>query len=323
LVEVEKPEILLHNPVDALSAQKPFVAVGIPAYNEEHSIAKIVLEAQKYADTVIVCDDGSTDMTAQIAERLGAEVIRHDENCGYGAAIKSLFCRAIEYGADVLVTLDGDGQHDASEIPHVIEPVIQGNADMVIASRFIDAKGTSEMPLYRKVGTKVITKMVNGSSRNGVSDSQSGFRAYNRQALEHLSVSEVGMGASIQILLQASKHKLRITEVTSTCKYKNAESSTSTENPIKHGASLLMSIIKLIVEDRPLMFLGLPGISSLIVGTLFGVWMMNLYVEEGRIVTNIALASIGSLLLGCFMISTAITLYAIARISQKKGKNHN
>ena len=308
---------ILESNAAAVEFQKPFVAVGIPAYNEEHSIAGIIIEAQKYADAVIVCDDGSTDLTAQIAQRLGADVVSHKQNSGYGTAIKSLFCRALEFGADVLVTLDGDGQHTATEIPQVIKPIIQGNADVVIGSRFIDKKGTGEMPFYRQVGAKVVTKMVNGSAKNGVSDSQSGFRAYNRQALERLCVSEAGMGASVQILLEASKQNLRISEVPSTCKYKNGDVSTSTENPVTHGVGLVMSIVKLVVEERPLMFLGLPGITSLIMGIFFGVWMMNLYVAEGRIVTNIALASIGFLFLGCFMISTAITLYAITRISNK------
>ena len=297
--------------------QKPYVAVGIPAFNEERSIAHIIIEAQKYADTVIVCDDGSSDLTAKIAERLGADVIRHGENLGYGSAIKSLFIHALESGADILVTLDGDGQHTATEIPQVIKPIINGDSDVVIASRFIDDKGSAEMPFYRKIGTKVITKLVNGSSKNGVSDSQSGFRAYNRQALAQLRVSEMGMGASVQILLEASKHNLRISEVTSTCKYETGGISTSTENPIKHGMSLIMSIVKMIVEEKPLPLLGLPGIASTAIGILFGVWMINLYAKSGQITTNIALASIAFILIGCFLVSTAITLYAITRIGQK------
>ena len=322
MVLAEKPKILLDNSIGALNAEKPFVAVGIPAFNEEHSIAKMVLEAQKYSDIVIVCDDGSTDMTAQIAERLGAEVIRHNGNCGYGAAIKSLFYRAIELGVDVLVTIDGDGQHDASEIPQVIAPIVEGKADVAIGSRFIDSNGTSEMPFYRQIGAKIITKMVNSSSQSIIKDSQSGFRAYNRQALKQLCVSEGGMGASVQILLQARKNNLKIAEVASTCKYRTGNSSTSTENPIKHGAGIVMYIVKLVIEERPLLFLGLPGIASLILGALFGVWMINLYIAESRIVTNIALASIGFLLIGSFMISTAITLYAITRLSKRKNVNN-
>ena len=96
---------------------KPLVVVGIPAFNEEKTIAKGVLQVRKYVDWVVVCDDGSTDMTAEIAERLGADVVRHEKNLGYGVTLKSLFRRAQELGADLMVTLDGDGQHNPAEIP--------------------------------------------------------------------------------------------------------------------------------------------------------------------------------------------------------------
>jgi glycosyltransferase involved in cell wall biosynthesis len=115
MVEVQENSHVLINSTAA--QERPFVVVGIPAFNEERAIARIIIEAQKFADAVVVCDDGSSDLTANIAERLGAEVARHPQNMGYGAAIKTLFQRALDFGADVLVTLDGDGQHDASEIP--------------------------------------------------------------------------------------------------------------------------------------------------------------------------------------------------------------
>ena len=96
---------------------------------------------------------------------------------------------------------------------------------------------------------------------------------------------------------------------------------TSTKHPVTHGIGLIMSLVRLVVEDRPLILLGIPGITSLVLGSLFGVWMMDLYARSGSIVTNVALASIGFLLLGCFMLSTAITLYAITRISKKLNRN--
>jgi glycosyltransferase involved in cell wall biosynthesis len=309
LVEVE---------VNQLAAQaKPFVVVGIPAFNEEKAIARVILESQKYADAVVVCDDGSSDLTSEIARRLGADVVRHEQNSGYGAAIKSLFGRARELGADVLVTLDGDGQHNPAEVPAVLKPIAEGVADVVIGSRFIGKRGTSDMPAYRRLGAKVITKMVNGSAKNGVSDAQSGFRAYSRQAIEHLSVVETGMGASVEILLEASKQDLKIYEVPSTCKYKNGNVETSTEHPVSHGVGVVMSIIRLVVEEKPLIVLGIPGIFFLFGGISFGVWMLQLYAIKKVIETNVALASLTFVLIGFFMLSTAITLYAISRISKK------
>jgi glycosyltransferase involved in cell wall biosynthesis len=314
-LEVEETTAIL-NKIE-VSGAKPFVVVGIPAFNEETSIAKVILEAQKYVDAVVVCDDGSSDMTEAIAKRLGAYVVRHKQNLGYGASIRSLFKRAREMDADVLVTLDADGQHNPEEIPAIINPITHGTADLVIGSRFIDTDGTKEMPLYRRLGAKLITKLVNGSSKNGISDAQSGFRAYNRNALARLSPFEAGMGASVEILLNASKHDLEVCEVPSSCKYHNGDIATSTEHPLTHGIKVMMSIVRFVVEEKPLVMLGIPALLCLFVGTSFGVWMLQIYANEHHIVTNIALAAITFVLVGIFLLSTAITLYAVSRIRRK------
>ena len=303
-----------------IAKTKQFIVVGIPAFNEEQTIARVILEAQKFSDKVIVCDDGSIDYTAKIAESLGAEVVRHEKNGGYGASIKSLFVRAQELNADVFVTLDADGQHEPNEIPNVIKPILEGEADVVIGSRFVDKKGTAEMPLYRQFGARLITKMVNGSAKNGITDSQSGFRAYNIVALDRLTFFEDGMGASVEILLKASKSDLRIVEVPSTCKYNTSNGNTSTEHPLTHAMGVVFSLIRLIVEERPLLFLGVPSLLCLLIGVGFGIWMLQVYELRRIIETNIALASIGFILIGFFLLSTAITLYAITRISEKFGK---
>ncbi|MEM2971948.1 MAG: glycosyltransferase family 2 protein [Candidatus Bathyarchaeia archaeon] len=298
---------------------KPFVVVGIPAFNEERSIARVVLEAQQYADAVIVCDDGSDDLTAEIAEKLGAEVIRHEKRLGYGTAIQSMFKRARELDADVFVTLDGDGQHDPCEIPNMVKPIVEGAADVVIGSRLVDKRQAYSMPWYRRAGVKFITWLVNNSGKYSLKDAQSGFRAYNRESLEKLSLTENGMGASIEILVNADKEGLRIMEVPASCNYgKNVEK--STHNPVKHGVSVVMSLVRLVVEERPLMFLGVPGIISLFLGVFFGAWMLKIYALERHIATNIALASIAFILIGLFAIFTAVTLYAISRLTQKINK---
>jgi hypothetical protein len=320
LLEVEEKEVL--NRV-TVTGTRPFVVVGIPAFNEEKSIARVVLEAQKFADAIVVCDDGSSDYTAKIAERLGAVVVRHGQNSGYGAALKSLFGYAAKSGADILVTMDADGQHDASEIPSVVKPISDDEADIVIGSRFKNLNGKPAMPLYRKVGAKMITKMVNGSSKNGVSDAQSGFRAYNREAINRLNVVEAGMGASVEILLEASKHDLKILEVPSTCKYNIEGVDTSTQNPVAHGVGVAMSVVRLIVEEKPLTVLGVPGVFCLLAGIVFGIWMLQIYAVRHMIETNVALASLSFVVMGFFMISTSITLYAISRISKKLNGKKN
>lgn len=314
MVEIEAFEM------DSLAKVKSFIVIGIPAFNEEQTIARVVLEAQKFADKVVVCDDGSTDYTAKIAECLGADVVKHKKNGGYGASIKSLFLRAHELNADVFVTLDADGQHAPNEIPIIIKPIVEGTADVVIGSRFIHKNGTTEMPLYRQLGAKIITKMVNSSAKNCVTDSQSGFRAYSHQALDRLSFCEDGMGASVEILLKASKTDLRIVEVPSTCKYNTGNGDTSSKHPVTHAMGVVFSLIRLIVEERPLLLLGVPSLVFLLAGVGFGLWMLQIYAMRQVIETNVALASFGFILIGFFMLSTAITLYAIARISEKFSK---
>jgi glycosyltransferase involved in cell wall biosynthesis len=294
----------------------------IPAYNDESSIAKVILQTKRYVDRVIVCDDGSTDMTAEIAEHLGADVVRHEKNLGYGAAVQSLFARARELNADVMVTLDGDGQHDPREIPVLVEPVLEGKADVVAGSRFLgDAEKRNTLPRYRRLGIKAITRLTRAASNLALSDAQCGFRAYGRKALEGLSPFENGMGISVEVLMKAKKQGLTVVEVPIGCNYRGLEK-TSTQGPLRHGVSVVMSIVRLVVEDRPLLFLSVPGVLSLLVGMIFGVWMLQIYAVERQIATNVALASIAFILIGLFSVFTAVTLYAISRLMQKTNNKH-
>jgi len=298
--------------------RRPLIVAAIPAYNEEKTIGRVVLLAQRCVDTVIVCDDGSNDMTADIAEKLGVKVVKHERNMGYGAAMQSLFKRAREMDADVLVTLDGDGQHDPRDIPVMAKPILEDEADIVVGSRFLHGEETKGIPLYRQVGIKAITRLTVAASNCGVSDAQNGFRAYGRRALERLKFYENGMGVSVEILLKAKEQYLRLVEVPVMCNYKGLE--TSTHAPLAHGVSVLMSIVKLVMEDHPLLFLGIPGIVSLLIGVLFGIWMLQLYALEHRIVTNVALASMAFTLIGLFAVFTGITLYAIKRLTERVTK---
>jgi hypothetical protein len=175
------------------------------------------------------------------------------------------------------------------------------------------------MPWYRRAGIRFISKLVDDNTKQGVGDAQSGFRAYNRKCLDKLVVAEDGMGASAEILISAKKQGLRTKEVPASCDY-SANGRNHVYNPVKHGVSVIMSIVKLVVEDRPLLFLGIPGMLCLVAGVFFGVWMLGMYSVEHRIVTNIALASIAFVLIGFFALSTAITLYAIARIAEKMNR---
>ena len=293
------------------------IIAGIPAYNEEKTIAKVILLAQKHVDAVVVCDDGSQDLTAEIAQKLGAIVIKHEKNLGYGAAIQTLFEKARALNADLLLTVDADEQHDAEEIPKLIQPILENKADIVIGSRFLQRN--SGMPFYRRFGIKVLTKMTNSSRQKGaVTDAQCGFRAYNRKAIESLVLYENGMGVSAEVLLEARAQGLVVAEVPVEVRYKGLE--TSTYNPLKHGLDVVSSIIRLVVEERPLIYLGIPGALFLCIGAFFGLWTLQIFATKGHVVTNIALASLAFGLVGIFAVFTSITLYAILRLTQKTNK---
>jgi len=279
----------------------------IPAYDEERTIAKVILKAKRHVDRVIVCDDGSTDMTAEIARSLGAELISHAKNSGYGASLAGLFRFAKKIGADVMVVLDGDGQHDPDFIPAMVGPISRGEADIVIGSRFL-AEGAGNMPAYRKTGIKIINEMVNARNHEGITDAQSGFRAYGRRAIELLSPVETGMGASTEILIKAREHSLRVSEVPITVTY--GENS-SKENPVKHGVGVVLSTLKYMSIQRPLMFYGLPGGIALSIGLIFIVWSLQIFSETKALVTNITLIAVGATVIGFVLIATAVILWVV------------
>jgi len=155
------------------------IVAGIPALNEEATIAKVLIRANRHVDKVLVVDDGSSDDTGLIAENLGATVIRHKRNLGKGVALRGCLDWARDQGVEVLVTLDADGQHNPDEIPKLIDPILRGEADVSIGSRRL----TGGAPAYRRLGARFLDHATRVKSSDSVVDSQSGFRAYSRRAL--------------------------------------------------------------------------------------------------------------------------------------------
>ena len=286
------------------------VTIGIPAFNEEKNIAGIISKLKKYADTIIVCDDGSTDLTGKISEELGTIVITHEKNKGYGASINSLFLKAKELKTNVFVTFDADGQHRVEDIPIVTEPIINNKAQIVIGSRFLETK-SEEMPNYRKVGIKLITKVTNLSIKEKLTDSQSGFRAYSKKALDEIIPSDEGMGVSTEILIKASNLDLKMAEVPIKVSY---EGETSTKDPISHGSSVIFSTIKFTSIHNPLKFYGIPGIIFLGIGLGFIAWTIQIYSTHQEIITNVSLIGIGCIVLGAVLLMTAVILFSLVTL---------
>jgi glycosyltransferase involved in cell wall biosynthesis len=290
------------------------ITVGIPAFNEEKNIVRILKELQKKTDIIIVCDDGSTDKTGELAAEMGAIVITHERNLGYGAAIRSLFLKARELKSDMLVTLDADGQHRIEDLLPVIEPIIQKQADMVIGSRFIH-NDQDNIPTYRKIGIKIITKLANASLEESVTDSQSGFRSYNKNILSTITPSEQGMGVSNEILLKSSKHGFKIAEIPIIVSY---EGDTSSQNPISHGVSVTLSTIKFISIEHPLKFYGIPGLIFVAIGLIFTIFTIQGFTETRQILLSTAILGVGTIVFGTVLLMTSIILFSVVSVIREK-----
>jgi glycosyltransferase involved in cell wall biosynthesis len=282
----------------------------IPVYNEEKNIASVIIRSQRHVDKVVVCDDGSTDLTAEIAERLGAKVVRHESNLGKGAATKSALKYALELEPDYLVMLDGDGQHNPDEIPGVVESLKSGDADMVIGSRYVEGDNI-DAPLYRNIGLKIIDAVFRGSINSDISDSQSGFRAFTREAIEQIiETSSNGFGLEIEQIHLATQQALRIKETPINVQYSNLDK-TSKKNPFTHGTEILGNILKLVVDKRPVELLGFPGLVSIGIGILSTILFLYSFNTQGYFSIPMAIISTATILFGSLLLITALILYAI------------
>ena len=285
--------------------------VCIPAYNEELKINDIVKKSLPYVDKVIVCDDGSTDDTAALAKKAGAVVISHEKNQGYGATISTLFDYCRKNNAEIMVTLDGDGQHNPDQIPDLINVILKHKVDVVIGSRSL--KDDKDLPSYRKTGIKIITSTINSATNLKVTDSQSGFRAYSKEAIDLIHPTESGMGISTEILVKISNNGLSMAEVPITVSYIG---DTSTEHPVTHGSHVIGTTLKYVSIKHPMYFYGIPGILLFISGLIMGVSFLDGYLDpvEPKVLYGLILGSIISILLGSMMIITSILLFSMANL---------
>ena len=220
--------------------------------------------------------------------------------------------------ADILVTFDADGQHRVEDIESVIEPIVKGDADIVIGSRFLKSETNENVPKYRKVGIKVITKITDSVTDLKLTDSQSGFRAYKNNVLKEIIPSDKGMGVSTEILIKASKIKFKVKEVPIKILY---EGDTSTHNPVSHGTSVVLSTMKYASIEHPLKFYGIPGVIFLAIGLFFVLWTLQSFSETRQIITNISLIGIGSVILGTMLSMTAIMLYSLVSVVRERRSN--
>ncbi len=249
------------------------ITVIISAYNEEVSIGSIVLLTKLYADNVIVVDDGSTDRTAEVARKAGAQVIVHEASKGKAESLKVGFNTAADMGADIIVTMDSDGQHNPEDIPRLVAPILKGDADMVNGSRYLNYPGKN-VPLYRRVGQTLQDTTAKMNFNLKITDTQSGFRAYAASTKDIFRFSGEKASIENEMLADAGRSGLRIKEVEIGV-YKNSR--TSIRNPTKYIFGALKTVVEDIEANKPLYFYTVPGFALATCGFYMGFKFMEAF----------------------------------------------
>jgi glycosyltransferase involved in cell wall biosynthesis len=288
------------------------VLAAIPCYNERLAIGSVALLAREHVDEVLVIDDGSRDGTADVARETGASVISHERNKGKGAAVKSALHYAAANGFDALVLLDGDGQHEPDQIPQLLQPIQDGTADIVIGSREI-----KQMPRYRRVGRLVLDYTTAAGTMTR--DSQSGFRALSRKAVEALlskNLQANGFSIESEMILAARDLQLSIAEVPITCTYDVEKP--STKNPVSHGMGVLGTIIQTIAEKRPLLYMGVPGLVLIMIGFFFGITLLRQYNRQGYFSLPYTMLAGFFILVGLLGVFIGLVLNVISRLVKER-----
>src|SRR2546428_2330830 len=295
-------------------SKPPSVLAAIPAFNEGPTIGSVVLRAKQYAEEVVVVDDGSTDDTAEIASLAGAHVLQHARNLGKGTAIRSAWLFARERHPEVLVLLDGDHQHDPKDIPRIVEPILAGDADVVLGVRW---GKTSRMPLYRRIGKRALDYATAAATKNGMlTDSQCGFRVFSSRALKAIEPTDNGLSVESQMLMEAQVTNLRILEVDIDARY---DLDGSMVSPGRHGSSVLGRIITLVSEKRPLLFFGVGGAALLLIASALGVIVLQTYYSTSphQLAVGYTFIVVFLGIIGTITIFIGVTLNVLTRLSAR------
>jgi len=256
------------NASDSAEFSSMSVMVAIPCYNEEVAIGSIVLRARKYADNVVVIDDGSHDNTTMVAKLAGADSIVHPRNEGKGAAIKTAFSYARESNYDILVFIDGDGQHNPDEIPKLVAPILAGEADVAIGSQYLNGNGKNP-PCFCRLGQLMLGTAINMNTGLRLTDTQSGYRAFSMHTASAFRFHADTHSIESEMLLDAAHNGLRITEVGIGVRY---DVGRHKSHLIKHGIHVLATVLCDMRARRPFYYFVLPGLALLAMGVTMRLW---------------------------------------------------
>ncbi|MGD1060972.1 MAG: glycosyltransferase family 2 protein [Methanomassiliicoccales archaeon] len=290
-----------------ISEGHPRTSVVIPAFNEELTIGSVVLGAKLISEQVIVVDDGSTDKTAAIAELAGAKVLRLEKNSGKANALMRGLRMQENANCDVVVLMDGDGQHRPEDIVSVIAPVMAGEADLVIGSRFLS--NGNHVPKYRRFGQSILNSMTNLGAKVQVSDTQSGLRALSHKAIINLDFASEGYNIESDMIVHFADRGLRIKEAPISIRYDVPNG--HKKGSISMGIGLASNLVSTIGYKRPLVVFGIPGVILILAGILVGIGtMLNVHLFSTwtfQLLTGASMLAIGG-----FMFVSALILNSLS-----------
>ena len=257
---------------------------------------------------MLVIDDGSSDDTAEVAEAAGATVISHPHNLGKTAAVETAFEQARHMNVDALVLLDGDSQHDPADIDAMVEPIFDGSAEMVVGSRFAGVR--SAIPRWRVAGQHALTLATNIGSGLHLSDTESGFRAFSRRAVDEMRFTARGFALEPATQFQAKARGWKVVEVPIRVHY----GIPLKRNPVWHGVGQIDAILRLIAEHRPLLFFGLPGLFVLLAGLALGLQVVRIYDATQQLAIGYSLITVLLVIVGLLATFVGVMLHAIRDI---------
>lgn len=291
--------------LDSITFRNKRIVVIVPAYNEERFIGSVVLKLLRFPVSVIVVDDGSADETTTIASAAGAMVVRLEQNSGKAAALNAGFTQARALDPDVIVMIDADGQHLPEELPSVIQPILNEEADIAIGSRYISPSG--RVPAHRVMGHLLFRLLTGLASGVAVVDTQSGYRAFSPRAFRLVNFHARGFSVESEMQFMAHEHGLRVTEVPITIRYTDPPK----RSVFRQGLAVLNGVLRLTGQYRPLLFFGAPGFLLLLMGIAWGVAVINIFSRIHVLPIGYTLISVLLSLLGMTMLSTGVILHSV------------
>jgi len=290
------------------------IAILIPCYNEEPTIGKVVRDFQTELpeSEIYVFDNNSTDRTVEEARDAGAH-IGQEYRQGKGYVVQSMFCRV---EADVYVMVDGDATYASGDVHKLIEPILQGDADMVVGSRLTEAS-KSEFRLLNKVGNSFFLRFINFIFKVKLSDVLSGYRAFSREFVKNIPAFGGGFETEVELTIKALTRGYRISEVPVRLTAR-PEGSFSKIRMVSDGFVILNTILTLFRDYKPLTFFGGMGLALIVLGWIPGAIVIAEFIKTGLVKSlPSAILAVGLVLFGMLLVVVGLVLHTITRRFQE------